>query len=76
MWPLAIVSSTMRMIGQFTPQAWAVDAWTTLLSSHGDILAIGREPNIRAPFAVGFFTVATLQLRRVLATGSVECGPL
>ncbi|HVX22228.1 MAG TPA: ABC transporter permease [Acidimicrobiales bacterium] len=67
MWPLSIVSPVMRSIGHVTPQAWAVDAWTDLLSDHGTVLTIGRDLGILALFAVGFFVVATVRHRRMLA---------
>ena len=69
MWPLSIVSPTMRAIGHATPQAWAVDAWTNLLSSHGTIITIWHELAILALFALGFFTIATVRSRRLLGTG-------
>jgi ABC-2 type transport system permease protein len=67
MWPLSIVSTTMREIGHATPQAWAVDAWTNLLSNHGDLASISRELGILALFALGFFAVATYRLKAMLA---------
>ena len=68
MWPLSIVSPTMRAIGHATPQAWAVDAWTSLLSSHGTILTIWHQLGILALFAVGFFAIATVRSKRLLGT--------
>ena len=68
MWPLAIVTPSMRVIGHLTPQAWAVDAWTELLANHGGLLAIGRDLGVLALFAIGLFGVATLRLRRTIAT--------
>ena len=38
MWPLEIVGPTMRTVGHVTPQAWAVDAWTDVIS-RGDHVA-------------------------------------
>jgi ABC-2 type transport system permease protein len=70
MWPLSIVSSTMRMIGHATPQAWAVDAWTNLLASHGTIMTIWHELGILALFAAGFFAIAAVRSRRLLGTQS------
>ena len=66
MWPLSIVSPAMRAIGHATPQAWAVDAWTALLASHGTITMIWRELGILALFAAGFFGIATVRSRRLL----------
>jgi ABC-2 type transport system permease protein len=68
MWPLSIVSRTMRIIGHATPQAWAVDAWTNLLSGHGTIITIWHQLGILALFAVGFFVIATARSRRLLGT--------
>jgi ABC-2 type transport system permease protein len=64
MWPLAIVSSTMRTIGHITPQAWAVDAWTKLLTSHGNVTAIGGELAVLALFASGLFAISIIRLGR------------
>lgn len=65
MWPLSIVSGTMRTVGHVTPQAWAVDAWTKLLSGHGTIITIWPQLAILALFALGFFTIATLRSRQL-----------
>jgi len=69
MWPLSIVSPAMRAVGHVTPQAWAVDAWTNLLASHGTLLTIGRELGVLALFALGFFVIATVRLGRTLSAG-------
>ena len=68
MWPLSIVSTTMREIGHATPQAWAVDAWTSLLSNHGDISTISHELGVLALFALGFFGLATFRLKAMLSS--------
>lgn len=68
MWPLAIVSPAMRAVGHATPQAWAVDAWTKLLSGHGTIITIWHQLGILALFALGFFAIATIRSRRLLRT--------
>ena len=68
MWPLSIVSNTMREVGHITPQAWAVDAWTNLLSNHGDIATISHELGVLALFALGLFAIATLRLKAMLAS--------
>jgi ABC-2 type transport system permease protein len=67
MWPLSIVSNTMRTIGHATPQAWAVDAWTDLLARGGTIVSIAPQLGVLAAFAVGFLAIATVRLRRSLA---------
>ena len=67
MWPLEIVGSTMRTIGHLAPHAWAVDAWTELLSRGGTIVDIRRELFVLAGFAVVLIAIASRRLRRVLA---------
>ncbi len=67
MWPLSIVSSTMRQVGHATPQAWAVDAWTSLLARGGTLVSIAPQLAALAAFAAVFLVIATLRLRRVLA---------
>jgi ABC-2 type transport system permease protein len=66
MWPLAIVGSAMRTIGHLTPQAWAVDAWTELLSRGGSLTDILRPLAILMAFAIALLTVAITRLRRIL----------
>ncbi len=67
MWPLAILSSSFREVGHVVPQAWAVDAWTDLLSRGGTLHSIAPQLAVLAGFAVLFLTLATFRLRRVLA---------
>lgn len=67
MWPLAIVSGAMRAVGHVTPHAWAVDAWTDLLSRGGTVASIAPDLAVLAGFAALFLGLATLRLRRVLS---------
>ena len=67
MWPLAIVGATMRELGHIAPHAWAVDAWTTLLSRGGTITSIRTDLFVLAGFAVVLLTIATRRLQHVLA---------
>ena len=66
MWPLAIVSPVMRSVGHITPHAWAVDAWTALLSRGGTVATIAPQLGVLAAFAAGLLVLATARLRRVL----------
>jgi ABC-2 type transport system permease protein len=43
MWPLAVLSNSVREIGHVVPQAWAVDAWTSLLSRGGTVASIAPQ---------------------------------
>lgn len=67
MWPLSIVSQTMRNVGHATPQAWAVDAWTALLSRGGTIATILPQLLVLAAFGAGFLAIATIRMRRILS---------
>ncbi|MFD5856829.1 ABC transporter permease [Streptomyces chartreusis] len=70
MWPLAVVPDWLRSAGHTVPQAWAVDAWTTLLSRDGDLGAILRDLGVLAAFAAALLTLASLSLRHRLTTGA------
>ncbi|HEY5110248.1 MAG TPA: ABC transporter permease [Acidimicrobiales bacterium] len=67
MWPLAIVGPTMRAVGHVAPQAWAVDAWTRLLSQHGTLASIAPHLFVLAGFASVFLGLATWRLHRRLS---------
>jgi ABC-2 type transport system permease protein len=67
MWPLSIVGPTMRFVGHFTPQAWAVDAWTRLLSQHGTVASIAPQLLVLGGFAATSLALAAWRLRRRLA---------
>ncbi len=66
MWPLAILSNAFREVGHVVPQAWAVDAWTDLLSRGGTLVSIAPQLSILAGFAALFTGAAVLRLRRAL----------
>lgn len=68
MWPLEIVTPAMRTIGHLVPQAWAVDAWSVLLSRGGDLAAIGKQISILAAFAVVLLAVASARLHSTLTS--------
>lgn len=67
MWPLSIVSGFMRQLGHLTPQAWAVDAWTDLLSRDGSLGSIAPKLGVLAAFAAALLLLSTSRLRRVVA---------
>ena len=50
-----------------TPQAWAVDAWTRLLSQHGTLASIAPHLLVLAGFASVFLALATWRLHRRLS---------
>jgi len=57
----------MRQIGHITPQAWAVDAWTDLLSRGGNLSSIAPKLGVLAAFAAGLLLLSSSRLRRVIA---------
>ena len=67
MWPLSIVSNFMRQLGHITPQAWAVDAWTDLLSRGGNLSSIASKLGVLAAFAAGLLILSSSRLRQVVA---------
>jgi len=70
MWPLALVPDWLRGVGHAVPQAWAVDAWTTLLSRDGDLTAILPDLTVLGVFAAALIGGAALALGRRLTTDS------
>ncbi|MFF1296329.1 MULTISPECIES: ABC transporter permease [unclassified Streptomyces] len=70
MWPLALVPDWLRSAGHAVPQAWAVDAWTTLLSRNGDLTSILRERAVLAGLALVLLALASVLLRRRLTAAS------
>jgi ABC-2 type transport system permease protein len=67
MWPLSIVSNFMRQLGHVTPQAWAVDSWTDLLSRGGTLASIAPKLAVLAAFAAGLLLLSAIRLRKVVA---------
>ena len=66
MWPLALVPPIMQTIGHVTPQAWAMDAWLTLIWERGGVAAIAGPLAVLAGFAVALGVLATWRLRKSL----------
>jgi len=66
MWPLALVPPIMRTIGHVTPQAWAMDAWLTLIWERDGVAAIAGPLAVLAGFAAVLGVLATWRLRRSL----------
>jgi len=66
MWPLEIVSPLMRTVGHITPQSWAVDAWTILLSRKGNLVDLAPQLGVLALFAAALISLATYRLGRRL----------
>jgi ABC-2 type transport system permease protein len=66
MWPLEIVPEAMRTIGHVVPHAWAVDAWTVLLSRGGGLADIALQLLVLTGFAGVLLLLATTRLQRVV----------
>lgn len=67
MWPLSVVSPTMRAIGHLTPQAWAMDAWNLIINE--GVTAAPRQMAVLAIFAVVLSALALWALGRHARTG-------
>ena len=66
MLPLELFGDTMRTIANFTPHAWANEAFADLVRREGTIGDIMPEVAVLLGFAVGFLLLATWRMRRVL----------
>jgi ABC-2 type transport system permease protein len=66
MWPLALVAPAMRAIGHLSPHAWAVDAWTALLSRNGGLGDIALQVLVLSAVAAGLLSLAAVRMRRRL----------
>ncbi|KAA0233866.1 MAG: hypothetical protein JJLCMIEE_01149 [Acidimicrobiales bacterium] len=66
MWPLFLVPPVMRVIGHLVPQAWAMDAWTTVLFDGGSISDIWIDLAVLAGFAAVLIALSVWLLRRAL----------
>lgn len=68
MWPLEIVSPTLRTFGHATPHAWAMDAWISLIFEGGGLSDIWPQLAVLVGMGVALLVVATWRLRRVLTS--------
>ena len=66
MLPLELFGDTMRQIANFTPHAWANEAFSDLVRREGTIADVLPEVAVLIAFAVGFLLLATWRMRRVL----------
>ena len=66
MWPLAIVAPAMRTFGHLAPQAWAVDAWTVVLSRGGTVASIWPQLAVLAATAAALLGLASVRFHRSL----------
>lgn len=66
MWPLEIVSPTMRAVGHATPHAWAMDAWVDLIGRGESIAGIAPQLGVLAAFVVVLLPFGAWRLRRSL----------
>ncbi|NND02089.1 MAG: ABC transporter permease [Acidimicrobiia bacterium] len=66
MLPLELFGDTMRQIANFTPHAWANEAFADLVRREGTVADVMPEVGVLIAFAVGFLLLATWRMRRVL----------
>lgn len=66
MLPLELFGDTMRTIANFTPHAWANEAFADLVRREGTLADVLPEVGVLLAFAAGLLIVATWRMRRVL----------
>lgn len=66
MLPLELFGDTMRQIANFTPHAWANEAFADLVRREGTIADVMPEVGVLVGFAVAFLALATWRMRKVL----------
>ncbi|MFI7680930.1 ABC transporter permease [Actinophytocola sp. NPDC049390] len=63
-----VFRASEQAVGYLTPHSWAIDGWTEVLSNRGGLTDIGGPLAILAGFAVALLVLASLRLRRSLAS--------
>jgi ABC-2 type transport system permease protein len=66
MWPLEVVTPTLRTVGHLTPHAWAMDAWVKVSFEGGGISAIALDLAVLGTAAVALLALAVWRMRRSL----------
>ena len=66
MLPLELFGDTMRQIANFTPHAWANEAFADLVRRDATLADVLPQVGVLLLFAVGFLAIATWRMRRVL----------
>ena len=66
MLPLELFPDTMRQIANFTPHAWANEAFADLVRREGTVGDVMPEVGVLLVFAAGFLLLATWRMRRIL----------
>ncbi|MYS21705.1 ABC-2 type transport system permease protein [Streptomyces sp. DvalAA-14] len=64
MWPLNIVGGVMRTIGHFTPNAWAMDGYVSLINTSGGIGDVLRPIGVIAAMTAALLVAAAAIIRR------------
>lgn len=62
-WPLEIVPKTMQFVGKLTPQAWAMNALTRVISGEGGLSAVCGSLAVMAGFSILFFAAGATRVR-------------
>ncbi len=64
-WPLSFVSATMRKIGNFVPQKWAMDGLMELMSGGYRLFDVMYSVEILLLFLIVFYTIAFIRIRKI-----------
>lgn len=66
--PPEVFSDTMRKVALAVPHTWALNGWQNVVFDGGDLADISGSIAVLAAWAVGLLSLATVLLRRRLAT--------
>ena len=69
MWPLSVVGPTMQRIGHMTPQAWAMDAWNSIINDGASVAGVAVQLGVLAAFAAALAILAVWALGRHARSG-------
>lgn len=67
--PLEVMPAGMRQVANFTPHAWAIDAFAELVREDGTVVDIAPQLGVLAVFAVVVVSLAAWRFRNVLTRG-------
>jgi ABC-2 type transport system permease protein len=64
--PIEVFPPAMRTVAQFTPHAWAIDAFAELVRRDGGLVDILPNLGVLLAFAAALMMLGTWRLHRVL----------
>ncbi|WP_339061877.1 ABC transporter permease [Tepidibacillus marianensis] len=64
-WPLSMVSETMRKIGNFMPQKWAMEGLMQLMSGGYRLVDVTNSIFFMAVFLITFYIIGLIRVRKI-----------